>query len=122
MSTSGSTSSSNVLPPTELSKVRKFLSSIPPSSDSTASNVTFDAKRDATESDLCRKIPGGGLNCTKILGSTTALFAAIQKMGYFCTMPVDPTSTEIHCTRITEGPVAPELDVGKTSNSVGSIA
>lgn len=31
----------------------------------------------------------------QILGSTTALFAAIQKMGYFCTMPVEPTSTQI---------------------------
>jgi hypothetical protein len=26
------------------------------------------------------------------------------------------------CTRITEGPVAPELDVGKTGNTMGPVA
>ena len=35
--------------PQEVQKVQRFISSIPPSSDSASTNVTFDSQRDSNE-------------------------------------------------------------------------
>ncbi|BGP37059.1 hypothetical protein JCM10450v2_000968 [Rhodotorula kratochvilovae] len=52
--------------------------------------------------ELCRVGGEGarGRECVQIAQDVTKVFAFMQKQGFFCQLPFDPTHTEIECVRI----------------------
>ncbi|GAA5850774.1 hypothetical protein JCM9279_003917 [Rhodotorula babjevae] len=87
-------------------------SSIPPAVSSPASSLV-DQAPNATyhivervkgdqQVELCRVGGDGarGRECVQIAEDVTKVFAFMQKQGFFCQLPFDPTHTEIECIRI----------------------
>ncbi|KAJ7756885.1 hypothetical protein DFH07DRAFT_476885 [Mycena maculata] len=74
------------------------------------SEYTFDSERDAPQSELCRApnnaTSGGvkgdapGRDCIILQMQSKRLFEAMQDMGFFCAMPMDPSRTHMECTPI----------------------
>ncbi|GAA5971313.1 hypothetical protein JCM11641_008304 [Rhodosporidiobolus odoratus] len=68
------------------------------------STYTIDERtKGAKNVELCRT--GGtegtvGRDCREIAQDVTKIFALMQKQGFFCQLPFDPTHTEIECIRI----------------------
>ncbi|ORY55162.1 hypothetical protein BCR35DRAFT_222782 [Leucosporidium creatinivorum] len=51
--------------------------------------------------ELCRAAQGGqGKSCIEVQQAMTKVFALMQAQGFFCTLPSDPSHTEIECQRI----------------------
>ncbi|GAA6041661.1 hypothetical protein JCM8097_003068 [Rhodosporidiobolus ruineniae] len=91
------------IPPTDLStsEAAPILDFLAPAPNST---YTLDERQKGSASvQLCRV--GGDANqqrrqCTEIAQEVTKVFAFMQKQGFFCQLPFDPTHTEIECVRI----------------------
>ncbi|KAJ7090265.1 hypothetical protein B0H15DRAFT_948777 [Mycena belliarum] len=69
------------------------------------SRYTFDSERDAPTSELCRQPDGAGSGqlqkeCIILQMHSKRLFAAMQNLGFFCAMPMDPARTHMECTPI----------------------
>ncbi|KAJ7470295.1 hypothetical protein FB451DRAFT_1253261 [Mycena latifolia] len=69
------------------------------------SRYTFDSERDAPQSELCRESASdGGANlareCIVLQMHSKRLFEAMQNLGFFCAMPMDPARTHMECTPI----------------------
>lgn len=71
-------------------ELKEFVSSDP------KARYTFDSERDSTESELCRQ--GKGYEeCVTLKMTSKRMFEAMQKYGYFCALPSDPTKTHMEC-------------------------
>lgn len=58
-----------------------------------SATYTLDGERTKTVSELCKRLPNGGLSCLKLDIASRELFAIMQKLDYFCTLPQDPSKT-----------------------------
>ncbi|CAG7854010.1 SubName: Full=Uncharacterized protein {ECO:0000313/EMBL:CCA73265.1} [Serendipita indica DSM 11827] len=67
---------------------------------------TFDSERGAPESELCRQ-PDGNVSkeCRMIHMKSTRLFEAMQNLGFYCALPLNPGKTHMECI-----PMPKELD------------
>ncbi|KAK4053318.1 hypothetical protein OIO90_003930 [Microbotryomycetes sp. JL221] len=59
------------------------------------SRVTHDFK-----TDVCRTAGPGEKTCVEVHHEVTQVFAVMQRLGFFCQLPIDPTHTEIECLKI----------------------
>jgi len=68
---------------------------------SPAARYTFDSERDAPESELCRQ-PDGQVSkeCMMIHMNSKRLFEAMQNLGFFCALPLNPGKTHMECVPI----------------------
>ncbi|KAJ7043212.1 hypothetical protein C8F04DRAFT_1390048 [Mycena alexandri] len=66
-----------------------------------ASRYTFDSERGAPESSICRE-EGSNLSreCIVLQMQSKRLFEAMQNLGFFCALPMDPNRTYMECTPI----------------------
>ncbi|KAJ7702336.1 hypothetical protein B0H17DRAFT_1194832 [Mycena rosella] len=74
------------------------------------SQYTFDSERGAPTSEICRSPPDADpsspsastttRDCITLQMHSTRLFAAMQNLGFFCALPMDPERTHMECTRI----------------------
>ncbi|KAJ7168229.1 hypothetical protein C8R43DRAFT_877148, partial [Mycena crocata] len=72
---------------------------------SPTSRYTFDSERDAPTSEICRQPDaraGGNAapDCITLQMHSKRLFEAMQNLGFFCAMPMDPKRTHMECTPI----------------------
>ncbi|KAJ7445729.1 hypothetical protein B0H11DRAFT_2290791 [Mycena galericulata] len=77
--------------------LKKFIARAP------TSRYTFDSERDAPQSDLCREenlSPAQARECIVLQMHSKRLFEAMQNLGFFCAMPMDPKRTYMECTPI----------------------
>ncbi|KAG0147607.1 hypothetical protein CROQUDRAFT_670483 [Cronartium quercuum f. sp. fusiforme G11] len=89
--------STSKFPIEEKNKVDTFVNQSP------NSMYSFDTPhRGALLSELCRGSGAtkGGNECIKLAIESRHLFEYMQKLGYFCQLPFDPSRTEIECRRI----------------------
>ncbi|KAF7311584.1 hypothetical protein MKEN_01061100 [Mycena kentingensis (nom. inval.)] len=70
-------------------------------SKSPTAKYTFDSERGAPQSELCRAAEGQKKEeCIMIQMQSKRLFEAMQDLGFFCALPIDPTRTHMECTRM----------------------
>lgn len=91
--------SSLKFPAEEKSKIDQFVNQSP------NSTYLFDAPhRGAKLAELCRSSGPSGSgrknDCISVAIESRHLFEYMQKLGYFCQLPFDPSRTEIECRRI----------------------
>ncbi|KAG8869515.1 hypothetical protein FRC20_001320 [Serendipita sp. 405] len=62
---------------------------------------TFDSERGAPVSELCRQ-PDGSVSkeCRMIHMQSTRLFEAMQDLGFYCALPLNPGKTHMECVPI----------------------
>ncbi|KZV93344.1 hypothetical protein EXIGLDRAFT_835762 [Exidia glandulosa HHB12029] len=59
---------------------------------------TFDSERGAPVSEICRQLqPDARRECMRVQLHATALFAAMQDLGFYCHLPQDPGATHMEC-------------------------
>ncbi|KAF8184906.1 hypothetical protein K438DRAFT_1837074 [Mycena galopus ATCC 62051] len=65
------------------------------------SRYTFDSERNAPQSEICREQDGAGAKeCIVLQMHSKRLFEAMQNLGFFCALPMDPKRTHMECTPI----------------------
>ncbi|KAJ7184247.1 hypothetical protein C8R46DRAFT_1063410 [Mycena filopes] len=66
------------------------------------SRYTFDSERGAAQSEICREPEGSNRarECITIQMQSKRLFEAMQNLGFFCALPMDPKRTHMECTPI----------------------
>ncbi|KAI8979452.1 hypothetical protein BDF20DRAFT_869581 [Mycotypha africana] len=74
----------------ELERIDQFVSKAP------GSSYTIDQK----EQTLCREGLNGQRDCVKLNLEYTQMFSQMQKLGFFCALPMDPTETYMECRRV----------------------
>lgn len=97
----------------ETSRLATFVESAP----------QYNYNIDQYKQRICRQLPGGQEECVKLnlegkknakvvyqKGAgwlncfrrkiVTRMFSEMQKLGFFCALPMDPTQTHIECTRV----------------------
>ncbi|KAG2232139.1 hypothetical protein INT48_008881 [Thamnidium elegans] len=55
---------------------------------------------DQKEQTLCRDGLSGQRECVKLNLEYTQMFSEMQKLGFFCALPMDPTETYMECWRV----------------------
>ncbi|KAJ8581691.1 hypothetical protein M405DRAFT_751364, partial [Rhizopogon salebrosus TDB-379] len=61
---------------------------------------TFDSDRGSLQSEICREGGEKGRECITLRMHSTRLFEAMQKRGFYCALPMDPSRTHIACKKI----------------------
>ncbi|KAL1930131.1 hypothetical protein VTP01DRAFT_1285 [Rhizomucor pusillus] len=74
----------------ELERLDKFVEAAPQNSY----NI------DQYKQQLCRQLPGGQEECLKLNLEYSQMFSEMQKLGFFCALPMDPTKTHMECRRV----------------------
>ncbi|KAI8372966.1 uncharacterized protein BYT42DRAFT_578726 [Radiomyces spectabilis] len=74
----------------ELARLDKFVAAAP------GNNYNIDQYHQ----QLCRQLPGGQEECVKLKLEYTEMFSQMQKLGFFCALPMDPTKTHMECRRV----------------------
>ncbi|MBW0516056.1 hypothetical protein O181_055771 [Austropuccinia psidii MF-1] len=91
--------SSSKFPIEEKNKIDKFVNQSPNSM-----YLLDSLKRGAKAAELCRDSGSSGshrkADCISLAMENRHLFEYMQKIGYFCQLPFDPSRTEIECRRI----------------------
>ncbi|KAG0174118.1 hypothetical protein DFQ28_002758 [Apophysomyces sp. BC1034] len=59
-----------------------------------------DYNIDQNSQTLCRQLSNGQEQCVKINLEYAQMFSQMQKLGFFCALPMDPTETHMECRRI----------------------
>ncbi|KAJ1911352.1 hypothetical protein IWQ60_010180 [Tieghemiomyces parasiticus] len=59
-------------------------------------DYTVDAKSDL----VCRNLPNGQRSCIKVHLDQKEMFSVMQKLDFFCSLPIDPTQTYLECRKI----------------------
>ncbi|KAI9301490.1 hypothetical protein BJ944DRAFT_243220 [Cunninghamella echinulata] len=75
---------------TELQKLDSFVNKAP------GNDYTIDQKAQ----ELCRQLPNGQQDCIKLNLEYTEMFSQMQKLGFFCALPMDPTQIHMECRRV----------------------
>ncbi|KAJ6606518.1 hypothetical protein DFH09DRAFT_1120459 [Mycena vulgaris] len=84
-------------PPNADAVLKAFIARAP------AARYTFDSERDAPQSEICRRPSSGdaaATECIVLQMHSKRLFEAMQNLGFFCALPMDPTGTHMECTPI----------------------
>jgi len=58
---------------------------------------TFDSERDSPISELCREEGPRGRECITMQMNSKRLFEAMQTLGFFCALPIEPGRTYMEC-------------------------
>ncbi|KAG7086601.1 hypothetical protein E1B28_002546 [Marasmius oreades] len=58
---------------------------------------TFDSERDAPVSEICRENGPQSRECIQIRMNSKRMFEAMQSLGFFCALPIDPGKTYMEC-------------------------
>lgn len=61
---------------------------------------TFSSERGSQESQLCREKGGDTRECMNVGMSSTQLFEAMQALGFYCALPMEPGKTHMECIPI----------------------
>ncbi|KAG5716292.1 hypothetical protein E4T56_gene10627 [Termitomyces sp. T112] len=61
-----------------------------------AAEYAFDGERDTQVSEICRK-GASPKDCITLQMNSRDLFKAMQDLGFFCSVPIDPERTHINC-------------------------
>ncbi|KAF9262134.1 hypothetical protein L218DRAFT_929725 [Marasmius fiardii PR-910] len=61
------------------------------------SKYTFDSERDAPVSEICRENGKESRECIQIQMNSKRMFEAMQSLGFFCALPIDPGQTHMEC-------------------------
>ncbi|KAI8342608.1 hypothetical protein BC941DRAFT_413283 [Chlamydoabsidia padenii] len=77
-------------PENELNRLDKFVEKAP------GAFYTIDEKGN----ELCRQLGDGQQDCIKLKLEYTEMFSQMQKLGFFCALPMDPTQVHMECRRI----------------------
>ncbi|KAJ3728747.1 hypothetical protein EV361DRAFT_430065 [Lentinula raphanica] len=59
-------------------------------------HYTFDSERDAPQSEICRDDPNNH-ECITLQMNSRQMFAAMQSLGFYCSLPMDPGKTYMEC-------------------------
>ncbi|KAJ3905315.1 hypothetical protein F5879DRAFT_748882 [Lentinula edodes] len=70
--------------------LREFISRTP------NNNYTFDSERDAPQSEICRDDPKDH-ECITLQMNSKQMFAAMQSLGFYCSLPMEPGKTYMEC-------------------------
>ncbi|KAJ1979913.1 hypothetical protein H4R34_002655 [Dimargaris verticillata] len=54
---------------------------------------------DANAQQVCRQLPNGNQSCIRVALDQKAMFEVMQKLDFFCTLPIDPEKTYLECKR-----------------------
>ncbi|KAJ7197179.1 hypothetical protein GGX14DRAFT_471720 [Mycena pura] len=65
-----------------------------------SSRYTFSSERDAPQSEICREDAQNTRECLVLQMHSKRLFEAMQNLGFFCALPMDPERTHMECNRI----------------------
>ncbi|KAI9021531.1 hypothetical protein CLU79DRAFT_753701 [Phycomyces nitens] len=76
--------------PSELSRLNAFVAKAP------QDNYNIDQYKH----QLCRQLPSGQEECLKLKLEFVEMFSEMQKLGFFCALPMDPTKTHMECQRL----------------------
>ncbi|KAK9720542.1 hypothetical protein K7432_004086 [Basidiobolus ranarum] len=63
-------------------------------------NESAEYLLDDKSNELCRTLPDGKQNCLKLSLDQKEMFSMMQKLNFFCTLPLEPEKTHIICKRI----------------------
>ncbi|KAG0748057.1 hypothetical protein G6F57_006348 [Rhizopus arrhizus] len=74
----------------ELDRLDSFVKIAP------AAGYTIDQK----EQELCREGSNGQQECIKLNLEYTQMFSEMQKLGFFCALPMDPKKTFMECRKV----------------------
>ncbi|KAI7904542.1 uncharacterized protein BX663DRAFT_502737 [Cokeromyces recurvatus] len=74
----------------ELARLDTFVNAAP------GNEYTIDQK----EQTLCRQSLTGEKECVKLKLDYTQMFSQMQKLGFYCALPMDPTETYMECRRV----------------------
>ncbi|KAI8646327.1 hypothetical protein BD408DRAFT_360114 [Parasitella parasitica] len=74
----------------EITRLDNFVKAAP------GNEYTIDQK----EQTLCRQASNGQRDCVKLNLEYTQMFSQMQKLGFFCALPMDPTETYMECRRV----------------------
>ncbi|KAI9280721.1 hypothetical protein BY458DRAFT_500168 [Sporodiniella umbellata] len=77
-------------PSKEFSRLDTFVNAAP------GREYTIDQKNQ----ELCRLGPEGQQDCVKLNLDYTQMFSEMQKLGFFCALPMDPKKTHMECRRV----------------------
>ncbi|ORY94853.1 hypothetical protein BCR43DRAFT_494703 [Syncephalastrum racemosum] len=55
---------------------------------------------DQYKQQVCRQLPGNQEECLKLNLEYAQMFSEMQKLGFFCALPMDPTKTHMECRRV----------------------
>ncbi|KAF8078114.1 hypothetical protein FPV67DRAFT_35489 [Lyophyllum atratum] len=58
---------------------------------------TFDSERNSPQSEICRKGAPEEADCITLQMNSKRLFEAMQNLGFFCALPINPERTYIEC-------------------------
>ncbi|GLB35117.1 hypothetical protein LshimejAT787_0206820 [Lyophyllum shimeji] len=58
---------------------------------------TFDSERNSGQSRICRKGAADGRDCITLQMDSKQLNEAMQDLGFFCALPVNPERTYMEC-------------------------
>ncbi|KAI7876176.1 hypothetical protein K492DRAFT_198674 [Lichtheimia hyalospora FSU 10163] len=75
---------------TEVDRLNKFVDAAP----------QYSYNIDQYRGQICRQLPGGQEECLKLSLEYTEMFSQMQKLGFFCALPMDPKKTHMECTRV----------------------
>ncbi|KAI7866196.1 hypothetical protein BDF14DRAFT_1728840 [Spinellus fusiger] len=74
----------------ELARLNQFVEKAP------QNNYNIDQYKN----QLCRQIPGKQEECLKLNLEFVQMFGEMQKLGFFCALPMDPKKTHMECQRV----------------------
>ncbi|KAF9072930.1 hypothetical protein BDP27DRAFT_370965 [Rhodocollybia butyracea] len=57
---------------------------------------TFDSERGASQSEICRDDPNNH-ECIKVRMNSKQMFEAMQSLGFYCALPIEPGKTYMEC-------------------------
>ncbi|KAM3582083.1 hypothetical protein VKS41_005513 [Umbelopsis sp. WA50703] len=57
-------------------------------------NIDQDKQR------ICRQLPNGQEKCVELNLEATQMFSQMQKLGFFCALPMDPKKTHMECKHV----------------------
>ncbi|KAK9761843.1 hypothetical protein K7432_012952 [Basidiobolus ranarum] len=55
---------------------------------------------DDKTNELCRTLSDGRQNCLKLSLDQKEMFSMMQKLNFFCTLPLEPEKTHIICKKV----------------------
>ncbi|CAO3702199.1 unnamed protein product [Rhizopus stolonifer] len=85
-----SNNNESIDPTKEFTRLESFVKAAP------GNEYTIDQK----EQELCRKNSNGQEECLKLSLDYTQMFSEMQKLGFFCALPMDPKKTFMECRRV----------------------
>ncbi|KAI9287487.1 hypothetical protein BC943DRAFT_274522 [Umbelopsis sp. AD052] len=59
-----------------------------------------DYNIDQEKQRICHQLGSGQEKCVQLNLEATEMFSQMQKLGFFCALPMDPTKTHMECKHV----------------------